>query len=774
MTGHSEDSEDVEEGDLNGSIKGFFKSTDQLTLRWASGSAGRLHPQDELPSLSVEQLHVHTLAEYGTSQDGQIRLNLTSELRLENLSSAGISDVFVFPMLLESYGQALDNVECNVDAASGLRSWFLVPSQQDETASSTPLPNVDESATLNFTDDEVSSSDGEDLLSTRPPKGIDHSLDLSQINLRPSADKLGPLQIRQPGALPASSQPLLLFFDSAAVYAQVQEALTPTARLSVTIAPSQDPIDGSNLPVKLPILRAPTAVQHTAQTAVQPLENMAVGHSITPYRYNIRGAILQDSLDFTVDLSSNGPAEAETCFLQLQSQEVSFADVTMLGSVDMSQQRSSSSFTSFIGTPPAVHRPQPVYDAIELHDDPSSRPSVSTSCELHCWILPIKPQRPDPSSKNQQEQVSRLVAELNCSWPYMQDGRQPEEIDIWLPHPSGSVGPTVHSCEVDGERVEATTSETGDSVCLHIRRPIQSEKAEEDQEGTSNRCQQLSLFVEYPQLPTGQTFGAASTSSMAPTALTIPMPLFSQEVLKLTLTINHQRHSSAGLARDSRSLVAPDFDFVSSQRGDETNDASASHHHVLQKFTVPPLAPLSLTLLEPAPGSAAKVSRLSSPGSSSSLKNLPLLCLALVAILSYQAQINETQQSQLESLTSKVEQLALANNVDFRDGSWRPEEIVGRGRVEGEVAALIQEDVAEWIDGNDGALSGRASTLEGEHGSEAVKERTPQQQQAIATAIDHRRPSPFEAWLRMIAWPFLAVGQGGSLLFETVRSILLR
>jgi hypothetical protein len=104
-TAYSEDSnevEDSEDGEEDAHVvRGLFPSTDSITLRWNQTRVGKLHPDDELPSLMCDAVTTENDIAYTLLQgvDGTetVHLEAIMQVHVEGLFSPGVGSPLCFP-----------------------------------------------------------------------------------------------------------------------------------------------------------------------------------------------------------------------------------------------------------------------------------------------------------------------------------------------------------------------------------------------------------------------------------------------------------------------------------------------------------------------------------------------------------------------------------------------------------------------------------------------------------------------------------------------------
>ncbi|CAO1624213.1 unnamed protein product [Sympodiomycopsis kandeliae] len=913
-------------------VRGWFRSTDKVSLRWASIDAGKLQADDELPALhcveALSSLRIKYCEEaqwnsqklYHHQEDDlldpvrRIQLDLSMRIQLLQPYCPGLGHLTYFPLVLDSFGQQADCLNISLDPCDGLRYWHLLTMKegdrgptpvadvtkrkthprspqesQSQTISRSTSPSLDESNTSVET-----GSESEDILCTRPPRGlnIDASMDESALfeSLPAARHNNTVSQMNGPrGAInppdsasiapPSARHQIILFVDPAVSNPTAEEfTLTLHCRLSVVVRANEDDQDG--VPVRwpqavMPVWRLPTAELHRTSLQVEPapppastarlvpsaktsgpngaeqsakedirsikVEKQRVLPHLSPFRWHSAASESLDTFCFRLLMASEAHTETSSLGDDMPG-DVTVQDTLQPGGVAMSKSSSAPAARGGMvkpGTPQsAVHRPLPVYDAITLqvNDDDTSKFSVIPTVKLVAWFRHHQrgteereiPER-DPHQSDKAGRSPRLIGELTVQWPFInmdetpkptkivsapndqQPVRQPEELDIWLPRASGERDPVVRSCLVDGRPVKYTTSDAGNSVCLHIRRATtgRSGGAKEEiddfddfelfsqskaghagkQDAYDLYSASLKMLYEYPSLewpqfsstdtvkggsssaaPRVSSWRSSSTSKATRDAenalpLQIPIPMFSQETLSLAITLHIQDSSSffpeiniggfdVGFAR---------FEEYSCGKGARGCTVS------MRAFSVPSLTPLNIPMhsSQKARKSDTKALRHRLPSFST------LLCILVVAIALFLGRRSEYYagshlRASLSSLESRVQQLAMAADVDFSDGTWHPlRQEVPRKRVTGgdesDVSVVNGDELISGTHNDDPELRGNilneVDSSTRTRAPEVEVEDTPtHSERASKTTALAIVPSPLPTIVTtVLVWPFKIV-----------------
>lgn len=361
--------------------------------------------------------------------------------------------------------------------------------------------------------------------------------------------------------------------------------------------------------------------------------------------------ILRPSYDADADIKLNAPSQLsfETsftpsnqqflldpfCYLHIvspnqdmptedeDSTKGAFNDLTLNGDASMSREPPSSQ---------GIHRPMPVYDTIVLQGDSATSPVKITSVSLTFWAIPDKSYR-------------RLMGELRFSWPVTASAAVEDEVDVWLPRLEGADDPKVRHVEVQGRLVEPAQRDAGESICLHVRRP------EEDFRSSLNS---VYIVFEYQEQQTD------SEPKAMPSHRRLPIPLFAHDVVKCQVSLSGFLADVE--AESLRALLKSDADVVT-----RISESTVE----LIKFDAPTLT--ALEVLVPSPFGAVATNRrrrLMQQPSFRYLGRISALMAGLVLLLAILFASLQQRDIELDLLHRRVETLAMAANVDFRDGSW--------------------------------------------------------------------------------------------------------
>ncbi|CAO1629839.1 unnamed protein product [Jaminaea pallidilutea] len=731
----------AEEGEADDlSVHGFFTSSESLLIRWAPAGAGKLNPEDDLSVLRCDHLHLQTHSRYSLDEvEDSARVDILVKGSLDGCYCAGMDRIAYFPLILDTVEQEVDCQDISLEVSPGLRSWvFLQPGDVPRkhlarSTSRSTLASSADSVNASMADD-TSSLEGDDLISVRPPRGIDSSLDLTaeftgMLNGNGKETNGGDRSesSQRPLLGPGEQERILLYIEVPKVCPE--GSATSIFSFTLRYALSMRIVAGESVP--LPNLTAPAA------------SRLIVHHTIEPHTEPIALRPTQDGQSFSSDASTRLAYEYELsddhqgshCQLVRSPPQLETLSDETLATTDTSLQTVSQAVSR------SLYRPTAIYDAIELADDASIKPSLLADVHVTLWLC----------SKG------RLVGEINSSWPLAAStGETLDEMDVWLPRVSGQADPLVRLAQLDGIQLRYTQSDAADSLCIHFRKPNSSLPASQLGSPLSQRFSCVFEYACVAKTATEARTEKADPRINAPEDLTIRTPLFAQEVVALHLALHYD-----GSAIDR--IVAPNFDLV--QVSNDRNSGQAHAH----SFGVSPLTPLSLLAVPRSPTSAATqrpnrrlVPRWLSFAVITSLSAVLILSLAGLST-SLQAQTLE-----IEALHRRVEQLGLATDVDFSDGSWRPED-TPLDQTSRRTAGMAFEDDRD----DDAALFATASASDQTHdpASFADTKRNP-----TTTALS-LRPSPqapvslslvetgaIHHILRAFAWPILVVGRGASVL----------
>ncbi|PWN27937.1 hypothetical protein BDZ90DRAFT_157517 [Jaminaea rosea] len=820
--------EHAEEGEEeNLCVKGLFQSTDQVSIRWAGASAGKLQRDDSLAAIRCDTMQLQTTSRYTLDQDGRVRLDVLSEGVLRGVYCSGLDRIAYLPLVLDSHGQAIEYQDMTIEDTIGLRSWhFLnpgdVPGKHPErSGSNSTLASL---ASSSSSIDDTSLLEGDDLLATRPPRGFDASLDLSAELSRNNGNGSKAL----PPLGPDEKSRVILYLD----VPDTGETFSFTLRYRLLMDMQNDD------PVVLPTIKAPTAAELSTSHHLEPHAQSppsGVGFLRPARSKQVPDAVQPDTLTVEHESGSASPMASPYLHLfPLPSDEGPFDSLDGEQNADSTLQAGEDppAASSPPHTPQAVFRPMPIWDdSMVLHDDETSRPSVIAEASLSLWMC----SRDDgvagqnKGAPARPAGLRRMVCDLRCSWPLVKkDGRPLEEMDLWLPRtatmpcafdgaaandePDGensfgrrSREPTVLLALVAGTVVEPHRSDAAENVCLHLRRPPQVD----DKFSTAA---EVRLIFEYESLD-----GSSMPVNTALSTLPLPLPLFASEVLLLHVKAEHD-----GVAVGN--LVAPSFDIEAMPKQPQAAISTSHAAMELHRFVIPPLTPLDITALLVSPQEATRRSKRrrrkmmqlrggspqrgrrrrwltfaagggdddedeeeSSSGerARSSLWMPVYMMAALFALFAIGAALSEELQSipgshivararggadgqarrrpswtDLEMLGRRVEQLAMAANVDFGEGTWNAEQPGSQDR-EGASGPTIPPWPRPAARENFEDDKDDESDLLRKHASHPT------------TSISHRHQQPSLVTvagvvLRVLCSPIIAVGRGAALLLGLV------
>lgn len=317
---------------------------------------------------------------------------------------------------------------------------------------------------------------------------------------------------------------------------------------------------------------------------------------------------------------------------------------------------------------------------------------------------------------------------------------QPEEVDVWLSRSKEEPHPVVRKVFLDGRPISFTQSDAGDSVCIHIRRSTPHRNRHElsvfeaTRDGSydgsapdrsnlrSAHCGRLSILVDYPHLSwsagspeaaNGEERAALAlqrlksehprsswpflpgrrrvTAEHSPPRLlqlSLPIPIFAQEILSLSVDVCISDDvGRTGGERHELKVMPSGFDICEAGRRDymEGVRSNATSHTHLRKFMLPSLTPLDVTLdaVRVTDGTQVKRDRRSPTHRLPWYAPFLALLLVLVALnIHLQLEIQEQLAVQIDSLRHRVDQLAMATDVDFRDGTWTGADAPGSGTLQ--------------------------------------------------------------------------------------------
>lgn len=721
MITQSDEAADEGEDDHSLCVKGLFQSTDRLSIRWASTSAGKLHLDDSLAAIRCDDMRLETTSRYTLHQDGRVRVDVLCRGNLRGTFCPGLDHLVYLPLILDSSGQETEYQDMTVEDVAGLRSWhFLSPGDvphkhPQRSGSNSTLASLASNSSL----DESTMLDGDDLLATRPPRGFDASLDLSAEltanngNGARSAPPLGPDEQSR----------VIMYLD----LLEATDVFSFTLRYRLLAE-----LDASGS-VALPTMTAPTAAQLTIMQHLEPHVEPPPSDLGVLKPARTKQTPSRDEPDVLSVEHKGFAASAPHLHLIRPLRDDDSGDDAALDAdaevgADSTLQAAEESLVAASPprTPQAVHRPMPVWnDSMVLHDDDSHRPSVIAEAKLAVWLC-------SRSDDKAPVGLRRVVTDLRCTWPLVKkDGRPLEEMDIWLPRIASDAGkswgfgervrePVVRLALVGGIPVEPYRSDAAENLCLHLRPPTPTV--------TSPLTAEMRLIFEYEALTPTPTPSAPSLQSAA---LSLPLPFFASELLLLHVQVQHDGIAVANVA-------APSFDMQGPAKGSQASIGDGELVTELHRFVVPPLTPLDVTaLMVPANEAVRRRKRRHydprrqetgrrrfllglRPGAEDDgdksasrrwLSTIALLVAGLCILLASSAAINEpfgdgvraashdlvsAQRhtasrsrikpgwSDFEAINRRVEQLAMAANVDFGDGTWNADKEARReGAVEG-------------------------------------------------------------------------------------------
>lgn len=925
-------------------VRGWFRSTDKVSLRWASVDAGKLQPDDELPALHCAEATSSVRVKYCeempwksqqlyNDQEGdsdvsiRIQLDVSMRIQLQQPYCPGLGHLTYFPLVLDSFGQQADCLNISLDPCDGLRYWHLLTMKEGDRGP-TPVADVSKRkshlrsaegaqspTTSAFTSPSLdgsnvsldTESESEDLLSTRPPRGlnIDTSMDESTLfkPLSPvhqhSLQSNGHASAIDPPAStaltpPSARQQIILFVDpSVSSLPGRVEGLSVMlhCRLSTLVRADKVDQDGTSTAwpqVVMPVWRLPTAESHQTSIQVEPAPPPAATARMIPYaktpmqnldgehpqRIEIPTLLVRPHLSPVLSQpSSREPLDtfwfrllvaAETPDESSVQEEDATGDVTVQDSLQPGGFIMSKSLSAPVprgdvmipGTPQsAVHRPLPVYDAITLqeNDDESSKPSVIPNVKFVAWFMHHRTMSKEPRevvSDSQSTRAPRLMGELTVQWPFIstdqyakpsqgtnavprstdqQTLQQPEELDIWLPRALDEPDPVIRSCFVDESPVRFTTSDAGNSICLHIRRPAVDRGPGGNIDGndmsdtdlpyrgrashTHKRhaqslhwhCGELKMLYEYPHLQWPKMDASKERKSLAPSRssswqslwtakvnsdinamppLHVPVPMFSQETLSMAIKLHIQ-----GSQPPFPGIEVSGFD-VSFKRLEEY--ASGKHSKGctvrMRAFSVPSLTPVSVLI--DSPQRSRDLHQRAFGRGLPSILGLLCIFVLLVALLlggSKEHRVKPDLQSSLSALENRVQQLAMAADVDFSDGTWQPHrhdvasKIITMDPVPGVPIVAANEPVAPIEGRRDAQEAIAGDTHDNKNWKSRSSTRTTHREQSGETVLPRPghvsktteiaiAPSPLPTILTSILnWPLGAVRR----LIERIRHISL-
>ncbi|CAO1632665.1 unnamed protein product [Parajaminaea phylloscopi] len=770
------DEDDEESGDEERHcIRGLFPATDQLTIRWASAGAGKLQPEDDIAALFCDGIDAVEETRYSQGQraDGPtIKLDVVLKGTLTGVYSPGPDPILHFPISLETFSQGFECHNMSIEESPGLRSWHFLDS--GDVPRKHPLRSASDStiASEDLATDDADSVEADDLMSTKPPRGLsdvwkDFSIEFedTQIPQRPQSTGRPPLT-------PSDSRRIVMYVDAAQLQEDVPFHFTLRCTLSVPAL--------SHTVIPLPCFLAPTAgVGTTLHHLASHDEGLAPLDASAEWRPTRQrdGPVRRDdarSLSFSTDYRNadiQQKQQAPQCYLRLAeapdhapASPHSIAEDVTVGEVT---------------TPQAVYRPQPVYDSINLQPDgPHAATSImSAALDVFLW-----------HAEGGSEPAVKMLGELTLRWAASETAE--DELDVWLPKISGRKEPKLHHATSQGRLLEPSTTDAGDSLCLHVQRarfPSVVLDRDDTRVDTVKLSFQYDNVLELGPDSVPRSSARSRKALVARAGLHIPIPFFAHEVVRLDLNL---RYATGGLLAAQLHTIDPaHYDIV--QRGELTHSPDSGQIR-LHKFSIPALSPLDLRTPPLPVTQYGKTSYHSPPSTqrrrwSKCVAGTTFLGIAAaVLLLAMLCASLSAQEAELNSLHRRVEQLAMAANVDFRDGMW--------GTQEGE-AEVRDQDLAVLTLGASSGLTATAADIESEdvglhqesesrgpprsHGdagnpSDSSADAAKANSQTTSLSLPLPRFLPLAA-LRLhtlrdirlaLSWPLLALGQGAARLMS--------
>lgn len=777
-------------------VKGWFRSTNVVAIRWAGSAAGKLQTDDELPALHCDEVYSSFRIKY--SEEGgaggnahallegppRIRLETTLRMRVHRAYCPGLGHLAYLPLVLDSFAQQVACLNVSIEPMHGLRYWHLL-SMKDGERGPTPVADLTRRRRVKAAEDIAidgdDSAESDDLFRTRPPKGFDAD-EMSLVDV--DGGDPSPRLPRSPSTSlpPTARHQIILYMDTNGGESggDATTEVVVHCRLGVSAQPDVA-TDAGWLPVAVPVWRTPTAQTQLCSWRMEPagapalVERLSPSETarvdlatndchctletdaprlLRPYLYNRAegapadtiflhildgdGGDLSKDVEPVAEAALNGTTTTPAALPSNDSLMSSLRAASMAHSLSApaplaggnSSPIAAAAAAAAAGSTPisAMHRPMPIYDAITLqdNDDESSRPSTIAAAEMVLWLVNAGA---DAAGDARASLPQRLFCQVKIDWPYVSrkgiaagakagdddDAKrhddmahdapsQPAEVDIWLPRSQASVDPIVRDVRIDQRPVGYTQNDAGDSLCLHVRRADALSGAADDEDvmrATAARrtarwtgvtapasdgddddirrlrrshCQQLTLLIEYPQMawsaaaspPARRQWPLQRTRTQGvpqQLALLLPLPIFSQEMTMLAVQLDIQGGGGGGSRHVE--VVAEGFDLAAST---ETTAVTATR---LRKFVTPGMTPLTLSLLS-TPRRKGTATRRGMP----IVAFVVAILISALALLVVQSQwrIEQGLVDQVQLLQSRVEQLAMAADVDFRHGTW-----TGRG-----------------------------------------------------------------------------------------------
>lgn len=723
-------------------IHGLFPATDHLTIRWATAGAGKLQEEDDIAAVFCDAIETDVEMKYSTGQQRAYQHTITVDAivkgELRGAYCPGPDPVVYLPITLDDFGRLIDCQDMTIEESQGLQSWHFLDS--GDVPRKHPLRTASDStfASADSATDDAVSIDGDDLMTTKLPLStVDTSMDISDDFYRKSTQREN--SARRPPLRPSEIRRIVLYIDA--------DRITPNVPFTFTLRCTLLVDAGPETSVQLPIFAAPTARRHRLRCQVssnqEGLAPLDMDLAWRPSRSPTDPVNIKDSrsLSFQADIDPADYPRESHCFLRRLTQ----ADDEAAYRADSTLRDELSSIDP--GTPQPVYRPMPVYDPIILQED-----TLANTAQIHLASLMLFLWQANHDAMPSY----RAFGELFFRWPAAKSDAEIDEVDVWLQRVFGRADPLLHSASVNDCFVQPTCTDAVDSLCFHVRKGGGALVQRSTRGGTTDKVR---LVFEFENVCPP---AANHLIPNAKTTLRIPLPFFGQEVVRMDLSLHFS--SECVLISAARALTS-NFDVV--QR---TGTSGEIHLH---KFGIPPLTQMDLILPLIPSSSQMQACRGRWRRRIAGMSILTLVAAAVLLFAMLSASLYQ-QESELELLHRKIEQLAMAANVDFRDGMWGTSESGEANNVSNMRHVPLTLDHAQQIpsssdqdyDANHEGTGnvGIAKSVQSPRDGTAI----PYAMQPIQPLIPLLGLQPHHILMlrTVLAWPLLAIGRGAVHVFS--------